>query len=134
MHRHEENLTSTIEFRQHTGTLDYLTIAAWVMLTCNIVEYCNAVRDFDFISLCIRAGDPDFRLGDLFATLDTPNNVIEHYLDGEIVGLLPVSSDATEDDDLNFVTDSFLDASGAPKTTIRTMAQTMKAKMPFQLN
>lgn len=86
-HRYEDTLTGTIEFRQHAGTIDFMEIVSWVMLVCNIVSYCDKVADEEFIWLCLRAGEDKFNLEDLFAALDTNEDVMDHYLNhGSSVG------------------------------------------------
>lgn len=95
--RHAETLTGTIEFRQHTGTLDYIAIIAWVLLTCNVVEFCSRASAEEMVDLCLRAADPSFRLEDLFVALDCPEDVMDHYLNGAMIGVITEAS--SEDSD-----------------------------------
>lgn len=97
MDRYEETLTGTIEFRQHTGTLDYIEIVAWVLLTCNIVEFCGKAFAEDMIDLCLRAADRSFSLEDLFVALDCSEDVMDHYLNGAIIGV--IADNVFEDSD-----------------------------------
>jgi len=88
--RYEETLTGTIEFRQHAGTLDELSIVAWVTLTCKLVEWCNTASATEMMDLCLRAADTDFELGHLLAELDVPADTIRHYLQhDDNIGVLP---------------------------------------------
>ena len=91
MSRYVENLTGTIEFRQHTGTLDYLDIVAWTTLICWIVVYASTTPTASMLDLMIRGVDPGFGLDDLLSEIDCPEDVWDHYRNkGEAVfGVLP---------------------------------------------
>ncbi|TKA69060.1 hypothetical protein B0A55_09678 [Friedmanniomyces simplex] len=62
----EDPLTGIIEFRQHTGTLDRIEIAAWISLTVRLVQYSAGVSDVDLLTLCTQGADPSFGLNGLF--------------------------------------------------------------------
>lgn len=83
--RFERTLTKTIEFRQHTGTLDFLEIVKWVRLACQIVEKCSTIADDHFMDFCFCAADTDFDLSRLLLALGCSGDVIQHFLgDGPI--------------------------------------------------
>ena len=86
--RHEENLTGTIEFRQHAGTLDFIEIVAWVLLTCQAVQYANDTQPADFLDLLARSADPCIRLHDLLIAMDVSEDVIDHYFNKPIIGII----------------------------------------------
>ena len=86
--RCEETLSGTIEFRQHTGTLDYMSIVAWVVLTCQLVQYAEHTVTSDFLDLCLRGSNMSFKLEDLLLALDCSEDVIDHYLHGAEVGII----------------------------------------------
>lgn len=86
--RYAVNLTGTIEFRQHTGTLDYLDILAWVTLTCQIVEYCSEVVTSDFLDLIIRGVDPEYTLDDFLTEIKCSEDVYDHYRNKAVIGIL----------------------------------------------
>lgn len=88
MERYEETLTGTIEFRQHTRTLAYIEIIAWVLLTCTVVQFCSRASAEEMIDLCLRAADKRFHLEDLLVALDCPEDVMDHYLNGATIGVI----------------------------------------------
>ena len=88
IHRFEETLTGTIEFRQHTGTLDYIDIVAWVVLTCQLVQFASQAPASDVLDLCLRGVDTSFRLKDLLLALDCSDDVVDHYLNGAGIGVI----------------------------------------------
>lgn len=94
--RYPENLTGTIEFRQHTGSLDYLDIMAWTTLVCRTVLYCYEAPSATLLDLMIRGVDPGFTLGDFLTAIGRPADVRDHYLNngGSVIGVLPVNSNA----------------------------------------
>ncbi|KAK3723625.1 hypothetical protein LTR37_001506 [Vermiconidia calcicola] len=73
--------TGTIEFRQHTGTLDLLEILAWVSLTCS-------VSTSDLLELLVRSIDPELSLQDFLFALECPRWLVDHYLHQGIIGIL----------------------------------------------
>lgn len=86
--RYAEHLTGTIEFRQHAGTLNYLSIVAWVTLTSQIVEYCTVAGTSDFLDLVIRGVDPEYTLDDLLKEIRCSADVYDHYRNDAIIGVL----------------------------------------------
>ena len=94
--RHAETLTGTIEFRQHTGTLDYLAIMAWVTLTCQMVEYSSTAATSDFLDLIICGVDPEYTLDDFLKKIGCSEDVYDHYRNGAVVGVLGEGSYLTE--------------------------------------
>lgn len=91
--RHEENLTNTIEFRQHTGTLDVIEILAYVSMLASIVDYCDRVTDVDFLTLLSCATNTSFGLLDLLNAVGCHSDVIGHFhCDNTApIGMLPSS-------------------------------------------
>ncbi|TKA73064.1 hypothetical protein B0A55_09498 [Friedmanniomyces simplex] len=75
----EDPLTGTIEFRQHTGTLDRIEIAAYISLTVRLVQYSARVSDVDLLTLCTQGADPAFGLNGLFTAVGCNRKVVEHY-------------------------------------------------------
>jgi hypothetical protein len=88
MGRYAETLIGTIEFRQHAGTLDFLDIMAWTILTCKIVLFCGTATTSDFLDLIIRSVDPEFTLDKFLAEIDCPQDVYDHYRNNAIVGVI----------------------------------------------
>ena len=86
--RFSETLTGTIEFRQHTGTLDFLDIMAWVTLTCKIVLFCGTANTSDFLDLIIRSVDPKLTLDEFLNEIDCHRDVYNHYRNSAIVGVI----------------------------------------------
>ena len=85
----DDDLTGTIEFRQHTGSLDYIEIVAWVLLTCQIVKFCADVPEDDMLDLCLRAVDMTFKLEDFLLAIDCGEDVMDHYLNhGPTIGVV----------------------------------------------
>jgi hypothetical protein len=93
--RHAGTLTGTIEFRQHTGTLDYLAIIAWVTLTCQIVEYSSTAATSDFLDLIIRGVDPEYKLDDFLKKINCSEDVYDHYRKGAVLGVVGEGSHLT---------------------------------------
>ena len=93
--RFAQHLTGTIEFRQHTGTLDYLDIIAWVTLTCQMVEYCSKTAASDFLDLIIRGVDPKYTLDDFLHAVHCFEDVHDHYRNGAVIGVLGEGSHLT---------------------------------------
>ena len=88
MNRPAATLKGTIEFRQHTGTLDYLEIIAWVQFVIKMVEYSANASHEDFLDLIMRGADNQFFLEDLLVALDVHEDVIDHYLNSPVIGVL----------------------------------------------
>ncbi|KAI6854715.1 hypothetical protein KC323_g8662 [Hortaea werneckii] len=92
----EEEGTGTIEFRQHCGTLDFLTICAWTGLVVQMVWYCSCVREEEFLSLLARSVDLDFTLADFLNAMGVEEGIIAHFVDaedGETIGVLGCEDD-----------------------------------------
>ncbi|KAK5112857.1 hypothetical protein LTR85_011084 [Meristemomyces frigidus] len=89
--RYEAALTKTIEFRGHTGTLDFLEIVTWVLLTMQMVKYGHEASDVNHLALCAHGVDLDFELRDVLSAIGCHPDVIAHYLNEEdmIAGILP---------------------------------------------
>ncbi|KAK4539515.1 hypothetical protein LTR36_010860 [Oleoguttula mirabilis] len=89
--RHEETLTKTIEFRGHTGTLDFLEIVTWVLLTTQMVKYGHEAGDVEMLALCAHGVDLDFELRDVLSAIGCHPELIAHYMNEEdmIAGILP---------------------------------------------
>ncbi|KAK5747429.1 hypothetical protein LTR17_000070 [Elasticomyces elasticus] len=79
MERYEEQLTGTIEFRQHTGTLDLLDIVAWVSLTVRLVDYSAEVSDMEMLTLCARGVDVSFGLQGVLTAIGCHPDLLAHY-------------------------------------------------------
>ncbi|KAI7264315.1 hypothetical protein KC345_g8854 [Hortaea werneckii] len=90
--------TGTIEFRQHCGTLDFLTICAWTGLVVQMVWYCSCVGDEEFVSLLAKSVDLDFTLADFLDAIGVEEGIIKHFVDAEGGGTIGVL--ACEDDPL----------------------------------
>ncbi|GAB1734535.1 hypothetical protein NU195Hw_g8987t1 [Hortaea werneckii] len=89
--------TGTIEFRQHCGTLDFLSICAWTGLVVQMVWYCSCVGDEEFLSLLARSVDLDFTLADFLDAMGVEEGIIAHFVDaedGETIGVLGCEDDA----------------------------------------
>ncbi|KAK4896393.1 hypothetical protein LTR27_005605 [Elasticomyces elasticus] len=87
MQRYEGQLTGTIEFRQHTGTLDLLDIVAWVSLTVRLVDYSAEVSDTDMLTLCARGVDLSFGLKDVLTAIGCHADLLTHYCEDGTLGL-----------------------------------------------
>ncbi|GAB1739787.1 hypothetical protein NU219Hw_g4724t1 [Hortaea werneckii] len=93
-----EEGTGTIEFRQHCGTLDFLSICAWVYLTVQMVEFCSRVREEEFLCLLSRSVDWRFTLRDFLSAIGVEGEVVRHFVEegeaGETIGVLGREDDA----------------------------------------
>lgn len=88
--------TGTIEFRQHCGTLDFVSICAWVSLVVQMVAFSSRVGDEEFLSLLARSVDWRFTLRDLLCAIGVEGEVIAHFVDreaGETIGVLGRETD-----------------------------------------
>ncbi|KAM3415616.1 hypothetical protein BST61_g9137 [Cercospora zeina] len=78
----------TIEFRQHTGTVDYSAIVNWMAFLGHVARFCHITDDADFIFLLTKAADTNFTLAHLLAALGCGEDLINHFQrtdeDGEI--------------------------------------------------
>ncbi|KAK5129132.1 hypothetical protein LTR08_003884 [Meristemomyces frigidus] len=87
--RDEEDLTKTIEFRQHGGTLDYLTIVSWILLTTQLVQYAHIAGDVEMLALCARCVDLSFGLRDVLVAIGCPSDLVAHHLhEDDVVGTI----------------------------------------------
>ncbi|KAI7341475.1 hypothetical protein KC315_g92 [Hortaea werneckii] len=87
----EEQGTGTIEFRQHCGTLDFLSICAWTGLAVQMVWLCSCVGDEEFLRLLTKCVDHHFTLEDLLCAIGVEEGVIRHFAGaegGETIGVL----------------------------------------------
>lgn len=74
--RHLENLTNTIEFRQHEGTFDLLAIVAWVELVAAIVQFATGHTvddDCGLIRLLSQSGNLNLELPQFFEAIGYPS-------------------------------------------------------------
>lgn len=53
-----EALTNTVGFGQHTGTVDYAEIVAWVTFLSTLVYFCHAASDTDIMELTLQLHHP----------------------------------------------------------------------------
>ncbi|KAI6856002.1 hypothetical protein KC338_g8635 [Hortaea werneckii] len=93
--------TGTIEFRQHCGTLDFLSICAWTGLVVQMVWFCSWVGHEEFLSLLAKSVDLDFTLADFLDAIGVEEGIIRHFVEvegGETIGVL-----GCEDDPLSAV-------------------------------
>lgn len=86
--RYASDLKGTVEFRQHTGTLDLLDILAWTSLTVRLAEYCHEVSDMEFLALCAQGVDTGFGVRDLLSAVGVHGDVVEHYLGEGFIGAM----------------------------------------------
>ncbi|KAI7310443.1 hypothetical protein KC340_g10497 [Hortaea werneckii] len=89
--------TGTIEFRQHCGTLDFLSICAWVSVTVQMVWFCTSVGDEEFLGFLSKSVDWRFTLRDLLSAIGVEREVVAHFVDreaGETIGVLGCEDDA----------------------------------------
>lgn len=86
----DSDLTKTIEFRCHTGTLDILEIVAWVLLCTQMVKYSHEATDIEHLAFCAHGVDTDFGLRDVLSAIGCHPELIAHYLHEEdmVAGLL----------------------------------------------
>lgn len=77
--RHAETLTGTVEFRQHTGTLDWNAIVAWIELTIAIVRFAEMESPGPILDLLAMAVHPGANVAWLCDTLGVPQEVEEYY-------------------------------------------------------
>ncbi|KAI6789196.1 hypothetical protein KC361_g8648 [Hortaea werneckii] len=87
----EQEGTGTIEFRQHCGTLDFLSICEWTGLVVQMVWFCSCVRDEEFLGLLARSVDLTFTLADFLDAVGVEEGIIMHFVnveEGEIIGVL----------------------------------------------
>ncbi|CAK4034413.1 Hypothetical predicted protein [Lecanosticta acicola] len=81
--RYDVDLKHTVEFRQHTGTLDQPTILNWVSLLVCVVEFCHTADDATFIHLLVQAANYKFELRELLQALRVEEGAMRHYLGEE---------------------------------------------------
>jgi len=96
--RYEKDLKGTIEFRQHTGTLDFLTIIAWVETTVSLVQFAASAGIGEYVALLTSGLDNNFTLNHLLEALEVPRDTRAHYAaddDGEIIGVLPNNAEVS---------------------------------------
>ncbi|KAK4963411.1 hypothetical protein LTR10_001040 [Elasticomyces elasticus] len=95
-----------IEFRQHAGTLDFLEILHWVMLTTSMIRYCSGAPVSAFLALCAHGIDGHFDLRDLLSAIECPADTVSYFArdeeDDETIGflgnLLPLAAVADLDE------------------------------------
>ncbi|KAI7243069.1 hypothetical protein KC340_g1026 [Hortaea werneckii] len=93
---HGEEGTGTIEFRQHCGTLDFLTICAWTGLVVQMVAYCSSVGDKEFLSLLSQSVDIGLTLPDFLDAIGVEEGIVSHFVEaegGETIGVLGRETD-----------------------------------------
>ncbi|KAI7157999.1 hypothetical protein KC349_g5152 [Hortaea werneckii] len=93
----DEQGTGTIEFRQHCGTLDFVSICAWVCLTVQMVWFCSYASDEEFLDLLSKSVDWRFTLRDLLCAIGVEGEVVAHFVDtgaGETIGVLGHEDDS----------------------------------------
>lgn len=74
--------THTIEFRQHTGTVDGLAALSWVVLCTESVRFCHSVPQTLFDDLLVTYGTDDrFGIRDLISAVvrDGGDNLRRFY-------------------------------------------------------
>ena len=74
-----EDPKGTIEFRQHAGTLDILAIITHIELTRAIVAWCHFVSDLEFLQICSRVSDPNFRMSSLCQMIGIGKEVMMYH-------------------------------------------------------
>ncbi|KAK3113209.1 hypothetical protein LTR53_009722 [Teratosphaeriaceae sp. CCFEE 6253] len=101
-------VTGTLEFRQHAGTLDFLEIVNWVLLTTSM------------------GIDRDFGLRDIFSAIECPADTVNHFApeeEGEsAIGFLGTGTAGVAVEDL----DALL-AHNDAEQSVRLSAQTREA-------
>lgn len=71
----------TIEFRQHTSTLDYNTMVSWIEVCARLVSISSWGGADQFVRQLIETNsmNPDLKVTDLLASFDIPENVLLFY-------------------------------------------------------
>jgi hypothetical protein len=70
----------TIEFRQHSGTLDFEEVMTWVGACVSIVEFCMNVSEEAYIGLLYsRWDDFSFTFPELLRCIGVPEKTVMHY-------------------------------------------------------
>jgi hypothetical protein len=83
-------LTGTIEFRQHSGTLDLSTVKAWILLTCTIVQYAGSAPIDEFLHLLLQSVEKGLTFSQLLGAIRCPIEVREFYSAApEVLGFAP---------------------------------------------
>lgn len=75
----EENIPKTIEFRQHTGTLDTNEITSWILTVISLVHFAHHVSDIDQLQLVLKGFDPTFTTIGLLKVLGVCPKVLDYY-------------------------------------------------------
>ncbi|KAK0251725.1 hypothetical protein LTS09_013185 [Friedmanniomyces endolithicus] len=74
-----ERYTGTLEFRQHAGTMDYLEVVHWIVLTTGMVRYCAAVEPVPFLTLCAYGVDRRVGLRGLLTAMQCPADTVGYF-------------------------------------------------------
>ncbi|KAK4899532.1 hypothetical protein LTR27_003265 [Elasticomyces elasticus] len=90
----------------HAGTLDFLEILHWVMLTTSMIRYCSLAPVSAFLALCAHGIDGHFDLRDLLSAIECPADTVSYFArdeeDDETIGflgnLLPLATVADLDE------------------------------------
>lgn len=91
-------LKHTIEFRQHTGTLDGRAICSYISLMHAVFKFCNSADDATFIYLLLQGADYNFGLLSLLQAVFVPPPAVRYYVGvvdfdlGELPASHPVSA------------------------------------------
>jgi len=79
--RREENLTRTIEFRQHAGTLQTQDIFPWIKAVVRVVEWAHSIGEKELERLCNgKMYDRSFKIEQLFQVIQLDPLVMEWYV------------------------------------------------------
>ncbi|KAK0853720.1 hypothetical protein LTR03_002682 [Friedmanniomyces endolithicus] len=94
-----ERYTGTLEFRQHAGTVDFLEVVQWILLTTSMVRYCAAVGPVPFPTLCAYGVDRRVGLRELLSAVQCPAETVRYFAqddDGdEVIGFLGGGDDVS---------------------------------------
>ncbi|KAL1612587.1 hypothetical protein SLS60_000816 [Paraconiothyrium brasiliense] len=71
-----DDVTKTIEFRQHVGSLDFVEISRYVLFLGYTVSYCFQAADEQFIKLLVKATDARFTVEHLMHAVGAPADVL----------------------------------------------------------
>ncbi|KAK0278530.1 hypothetical protein LTR35_009269 [Friedmanniomyces endolithicus] len=94
-----ERYTGTLEFRQHAGTMDFLEVVQWIVLTTSLVRYCAAVDPVPFLTLCAYGVDSRVGLRGLLTAIQCPADTVSYFAQDDdddaeaVIGFLSSSGD-----------------------------------------
>jgi len=94
-----ERYTGTLEFRQHAGTMDFLEVVQWIVLTTGMVRFCAAVDPVPFLTLCAYGVDSRVGLRGLLTAIQCPADTVGYFAQDDdddaeaVIGFLSSSGD-----------------------------------------